>query len=72
MYDPPDKYTPADLAEYFQTEGSEYWLYFRIYQISNGSTITFQTDQLTALITGARLRGGQSFQDNIRRPLETN
>jgi hypothetical protein len=59
------------VSEYFQTSGTEYWVYFRVYQRSTTSSVTFKTDVLSATITGQRLRGGRVFEGNVTKPLNT-
>lgn len=65
--------TPSGTAtEYFQTSGSEYWAYFRVYQVQSTSSITFKVDKFSAAITSQRLRGGRVFEGGITKPLLTN
>ena len=56
------------LSEYFETDGSEYWVHIRAYQIEGTSPIDLRVDSFDSFITGGRLRGGQNFEDEARTP----
>ena len=58
-------------SEYFFNDGAGgQWVYFRLYQEPSTSTsVTFRTDQFKATKNANRLRGGQFFEDGVRRPL---
>ncbi|MDX1765843.1 MAG: hypothetical protein R3313_02725, partial [Candidatus Saccharimonadales bacterium] len=58
-------------SEYFEADGTEYWIYFRVYQVSNGSSITFKVDKFAAQETTQRLRGGRVFENSVQKPLRT-
>jgi hypothetical protein len=58
-------------SQYFETDGSEYWIYFRVYQEETSSSITFKTDKLSATTAAQRLRGGRVFEGGVTKPLFT-
>jgi hypothetical protein len=58
-------------AEYFRLEDGVYWFNVRIYQEETSSSITLKTDELSATITGQRLRTGRSFEGGAPRPFVT-
>jgi hypothetical protein len=59
------------VSEYFELEGSEYWVYFRVYQQAHTTAINFKVDKFNAQTTEQRLRGGRTFENGVRRPLLT-
>jgi hypothetical protein len=60
--------TPTD---YFETDGSEYWVYFRVYQRAHTTSINFKVDKMSATTTSQRLRGNRVFEGGISKPFET-
>ena len=60
------------LSEYFESDGSEYWVHIRVYQIeSSRAAIDFRVDGFDAYKTGGRLRGGQQFIEEVRTPFRS-
>jgi hypothetical protein len=58
-------------SEYFRLEDGIYWFNVRIYQKETSSSMTLKTDELSARITGQRLRNGRSFEGGSARPFVT-
>lgn len=57
-------------SEYFETDGSEYWVHYRVYQVeSTSSEITFGVDSFTAEVPPKQLRGGRVFRELTSDPL---
>ncbi len=50
-------------SEYFETIGSDYWIYFRIYQTENTSSITFKLDSFRADVIQSYLRHGSVYRE---------
>jgi hypothetical protein len=57
------------VSEYFEVDGSEYWIYFRAYQVESTSSITFKVDSFSAEITQSYFRGGRTFREQRSDPL---
>lgn len=55
-------------SEYFEADGSEYWVHIRVYQIEGTSAINFRVDSFDSYVTGGQLRGGQRFEGETRTP----
>jgi hypothetical protein len=58
-------------SEYFRLEDGVYWFNIRVYQIEHTTSMTLKTDELSARITGQRLRNGRTFEGGASRPLVT-
>lgn len=60
------------ISEYFETEGSNYNVYFRVIQIENTSgSITFKTDVHKATQVVQQLRHGRTFNRSLSQPFAT-
>jgi hypothetical protein len=58
------------ISEYFETDGGEYWVHFRVYQTeSDSGSITLQLDHFTAEVPVKFLRGGRVFRETQTDPL---
>lgn len=56
------------LSEYFESDGSDYWVYFRVTQVKSTSSYTFKTDGFKAVQTQSQLRHGAAFRNQVQKP----
>ena len=59
-------------SEYFEAQGSEYWVYYRLYQEENTSAagITLKIDSFRARQSTQKLRHGRDFSNNLTNPFD--
>jgi hypothetical protein len=55
-------------SEYFEADGSNYWIYFRVWQYESASSLTFKTDYFDAISLKEQMRHGTSFESGAKRP----
>src|SRR5690606_25125252 len=57
-------------SQYFEADGSNYWLHYRLYQVeSASSSTTLYVDGFGAPQTKQQLRHGRVFREQITNPL---
>ncbi len=58
------------LSEYFEADGGNYWVYFRVWQTENtGGTETLKTDSFKAVQPQQYLRHGKHWENEKKSPL---
>jgi hypothetical protein len=56
------------ISEYFEQDGSDYWMYFRVYQVEGSSAIEFELDSFRADKVQPNLRHGGVFREETLDP----
>ena len=56
-------------SEYYESDGSDYWVHYRLYQESGAGDTTLYIDSFTAHQPQQPLRGGRVFREEITDPL---
>ncbi|MDQ3064932.1 MAG: hypothetical protein M3Q36_01545, partial [bacterium] len=60
------------VSEYFEADGSNYNVYFRVYQVEDATnSITFKTDVLKAVQQSTQMRHGRTFNRDLLKPFDT-
>ena len=57
-------------SEYYETDGSDYWVHYRVYQEEGGTSFTLRLDSFTAHPPRSLLRASRVFREGVSNPLE--